>query len=315
MYFRRNLPPRMHRAFEITVLGTSSASPTKHRHPSGQYVRMEGDYFLLDCGEGTQLQLVKFGLRMHRLRYILITHLHGDHFFGLPGLITSMALFGRKEPLTIAGPAELEGIMQQIMALGESELPFEIEYIICDPEKPRIILKNHKWEIESVPLKHRIPCTGYILRETGPELKLNVTEAEKYQVPVQWYERIKNGEDYRTTDGKLIPNHDLTLPGIKNRSYAYISDTIYDEEVASYVSGVSMLYHESTFLHELIARAEATMHTTARQAAQIAKISGAGELLIGHFSARYHETDELLAEAKSVFANTRVAEEGVTYTL
>ncbi len=305
----------MHRAFEITVLGTSSASPTKTRHPSAQFVRMEGDYFLLDCGEGTQLQLVRYGLRTHRINFILITHLHGDHFFGLPGLITSMALFGRKDKLTIAGPAPLKGILDQIINIGDAHLPFDIVYIVCDPEKPQIILKGNHYEIESVPLKHRIPCTGFILRETGPELKLNIDVCEKLSVPIAWYERLKAGEDYRTEDKKLIPNHDLTLAGTKNRSYAYITDTIYDENVASYVSGVTLLYHESTFLHQMLARALETFHTTALQAGKIAAISGVESLLIGHFSARYHDANELLLEAQSVFENTLLAEEGKTYVL
>jgi ribonuclease Z len=305
----------LHQAFEITILGTSSASPTKTRHPSAQFVRMEGDYFLLDCGEGTQLLLVRMGLRMHRIQYIFITHLHGDHFFGLPGLITSMSLFGRKEKLVIAGPQGLKEILEQILLAGDSRLTFEIDYIVCKTDQPHIIVSGNHFEIESVPLKHRIPCTGYILRETGPELKLNIAVCEQYQIPVSAYERIKYGEDFRMPNGQLIPNHLLTLPGTKNRSYAYISDTIYDENVASFVSGVSLLYHESTFLHALLGRAEETMHTTARQAAKIAAISGAEKLLIGHFSARYHDTQELLDEALSVFKNTEVAEEGKTYIL
>lgn len=303
----------MHRAFEITVLGTSSASPTKHRYPSAQFVRLEGDYFLLDCGEGAQLQMVRLGLRMHRLRYILITHLHGDHFFGLPGLITSMGLFGRKEPLTIAGPANLEPILTAILESGETTLPYTLDFIVCNPQKDEIILKSENWEIESVPLKHRIDCTGYIIRETGPELKLNAEACKKLNIPVDAYDAIKLGADYRLPDGKLIANHTLTFPGSKNKSYAYISDTIYDENVASYVSGVDLLYHEATFLHDLLDRAQETMHSTAKQAAQIANMAAVKKLILGHFSARYHGTEEHLEEARLVFKNAEIAEEGVTY--
>lgn len=303
----------MHRAFEVTVLGTSSASPTKYRHPSAQFVRMEGDYFLLDCGEGTQLQLVRMGLRMHRIRYIFITHMHGDHFFGLPGLITSMGLFGRKEPLTIAGPANLEEVLMTILRSGDTRLPFDVDFIVCNQEKPEVIVKSHQWEIESVPLKHRVPCNGFILRETGPELKLNVSRCEELHIPVQAYEGIKYGEDFRLPDGRLIANHELTLPGNKNRSYAYISDTIFDENVASYVSGADLLYHESTFLHELEQRAKETFHTTAKQAGLIAKMAGVRKLLIGHYSARYHNADDLIAETLKVFAHAEAAEEGKTY--
>ena len=303
----------MHRAFEVTVLGTSSASPTKNRHPSGQFVRMEGDYFLLDCGEGTQLQLVKLGLKMHRIRYILITHMHGDHFFGLPGLITSMGLFGRKEKLTLAGPPNLEFVLRTILASGDTKLPFELEFIICTEDHPEVIIRDEYFEIQSVPLKHRIACTGYILRETGPELRLNVQRCEELGIPVSYYEKIKFGEDYVAPDGSKIPNAELSLPGNKNRSYAYISDTIYDEKVADYVKGVSLLYHEATFLHEMNSRATETFHSTALQAGQIARMAGVEKLLIGHFSARYNATDELIAESRTIFASAEVAEEGKTY--
>jgi ribonuclease Z len=303
----------MHRAFEVTVLGTSSASPTKYRHPSAQFVRMEGDYLLLDCGEGTQLQLVKLGLRMHRIRYILITHMHGDHFFGLPGLITSMGLFGRTEPLTIAGPQNLEYTLRTILASGETKLPFEIEFIVCKEDQPETIIRTDMLEVESIPLKHRIPCTGYILKENGPELKLNAKRCDELDIPISAYESIKYGADYTRLDGTQVPNAELTFPGKKNRKYAYISDTIFHEKVAEFVKGVELLYHESTFLHELQARAAETFHTTALQAGNIARMAGVGKLLIGHFSARYHETGALLEETRSIFPAAETAEEGSTY--
>lgn len=305
----------MHTAFEVTVLGTSSASPTKYRHPSAQFVRLEGDYFLLDCGEGTQLLLVQQNLRMHRIRYVFITHLHGDHYFGLPGLITSMALFGRKEPLTVFGPDGLENIINTILKAGNSHLPFEIEFVHTNPNHSAIILQNHYWQVESVPLKHRIPCTGFIIREIGPELRLNAEACKINGVPVTEFEKIKSGADYRKPDGILIPNHVLTTPGTPNRSYAYISDTIYDENVASYVSGADLLYHESTFLHEMKDRAAETFHTTALQAGMIAKSASVKKLILGHFSARYTDTQPLLDEAKTIFANTEIAEEGTTYSI
>jgi ribonuclease Z len=274
---------------------------------------MEGEYILLDCGEGTQLQLVRLGLRMHRIRHILITHMHGDHFFGLPGLITSMGLFGRTEKLTIAGPYNLEYVLRTILASGDTKLPFELEFIICREDAPEVIISNAWFEVQSVPLKHRIPCTGYILREKGPELKLNIKVCEALGIPVSAYESIKTGVDYTTTEGAVIPNSELTFPGKKNRSYAYISDTIYDEKVAGYVKGVDLLYHESTFLHELEERARETHHSTALQAGHIARMAGVGKLLIGHFSARYHETDALLDETRTVFLKAEIAMEGETY--
>ena len=303
----------MHRAFEVTILGTSSASPTKHRHPSAQFVRMEGEYMLLDCGEGTQLQLVKFGLRTHRIRYVFITHLHGDHFFGLPGLITSMGLHGRTEKLTIAGPEGLEQVLSIILESGETKLPFELEYLVCNPDLSEIIVETNNFLVQTVPLKHRIPCTGFILKEKGPELKLNIDRCEELHIPTNYFDGIKMGDDYTTLDGKLISNSELTLLGSKNRSYAYISDTIFDEQVATAVKGVELLYHEATFLHELIDRAKETYHTTALQAGQIAKMAGVNKLVIGHFSARYHELGELGEEACSEFPNTEIAVEGKCY--
>lgn len=303
----------MHTAFEVTVLGTSSASPTKHRHPSGQFVRMEGEYFLLDCGEGTQHQMVQLGLRMHRLKYILITHMHGDHFYGLPGLITSMGLFGRTEPLTIAGPENLEFVLKTILDSGDARLPFDLHFIACNPKVSEdIIITNHV-TVRTVPLQHRIPCTGFILKENGPELRLNIDRCEELAIPVQAYEEIKFGADYVRRNGEIIPNNELTFPGNKNRSYAYISDTIFDPSVAEATKGVDLLYHESTFLHELEHRAVETLHTTALQAGKIAKMAGAKRLLIGHFSARYNSTKELLDEALTVFENTELAEEGSVY--
>lgn len=252
---------------------------------------------------------------MHRIRYILITHLHGDHFFGLPGLITSMALHGRKEPLTIAGPEELQGIMNAILATGEATIPFEIEYLVCNPEQKELLIKGRTFEVHSVPLKHRIRCTGFILSETGPELRLNVDACTDYRIPVDKYESIKLGANYTTSDGRIIPNELLTVPGSKNKKYAYITDTIYDPAVAEYCRDIDLLYHESTFLHNMLERAEQTFHTTARQAATIAKAASVPRLLLGHFSARYNSTDELLNEALEVFPNTEIAEEGKTYTL
>jgi ribonuclease Z len=303
----------MHRSFEVTVLGTSSASPTKTRHPSGQLVRLEGDYFLIDCGEGTQLQLVKLGLRMHRIRYVLISHMHGDHFYGLPGLISSMALFGRTEKLTIAGPEPLQGLLETIFQITESRVPFEIEYIVTNPTVPQQILGNNKWAIKTVPLQHRIACTGFVIQEKGPELRLNVSVCEAMGVPVKEYESIKWGEDWIKADGSIVPNKMLTLPGNPNRSYAYISDTIYDESLIEHIQGSSLLYHEATFMHDLLKRAEETHHTTAKQAGQMASLCNAGKLIIGHFSGRYSHTDDLLNEARAAFAQSFAAEEGRTY--
>ena len=305
----------MHRSFEVTVLGTSSAAPTKTRYPSSQLVRLEGDYFLIDCGEGSQHQLVRLGLRMQRIKYILISHLHGDHFYGLPGLVSSMALFGRAEKLTIIGPAALKGLLDTIIQMTESRIPFEIEYITTNPEKAETVLANRKWSISTVPLKHRIPCTGFVLKEQGPELRLNAKVCESMGVPLEWYEPLKWGDDWQKEDGSIIPNSMLTLPGNPNRSYAYISDTIYDESIISHIQGCNLLYHEATFLHNLHERASETHHTTSKQAGQIAAQAKVGKLMIGHFSSRYQQTDDLLLEAQEEFTDTLLAVEGLTVSV
>lgn len=303
----------MHRAFEVSILGTGSAAPTKYRNHSGQLVRMEGDYFLIDCGEGTQHQFIRWGFRMHRIKYILITHLHGDHFYGLPGLITTMSLFGRTEKLTIIGPEPLQKVLETIFTASEAQLNFELHFIFTNPEKGQCIMSNAYWKLDSVPLTHRISCTGFILRENGPEKKLNIDVCEQLGVPVSWYEELKAGGDWIKEDGTAVPNHILTFPGNKNRSYAYISDTIFDENLIPELQGVDLLYHEATFLENLSERAKETFHSTAKQAGEVARRANVGKLLIGHFSSRYTETDELLQEAKSVYMNTEVAIEGQTY--
>jgi ribonuclease Z len=301
----------MRKAFEITVLGTSSATPTKYRHPSAQYVRLEGNYLLLDCGEGAQRQLSRYGLRTLKISHVFITHLHGDHYFGLPGLITSMALFGRTEPLVIVGPPALESIIQVLLTESDSVLPYPIEYVKTQNETIETVVETDQFAVVSVPLKHRVPCTGFLIHEKGPERRLDVDACVRYQVPMSHYESIKMGADYDSSTHGVIENSLLSTPGYKNRTYAYITDTIFDPEyIVPLVEGADLLYHEATFLHEREARAAETHHSTALQAAQIAKMASVSQLMIGHFSARYNDAEPLLLEARSVFENTIEAVEG-----
>jgi ribonuclease Z len=306
----------LRKAFEITALGTSSATPTKYRHPSAQYVRLEGSYLLLDCGEGAQRQLSRYGLRVLKISHVFITHLHGDHYFGLPGLITSMALYGRTEPLVIVGPPALESIMQVLITESDSVLPYELQYIQTQTESIETVVETEQFKVVSVPLKHRVPCTGFLVQEKGPELKLNVDACVKFKVPVEQYDAIKLGADYHTQSQGVIANRLLTSPGYKNRTYAYITDTIYDPEyLVPIINDADLLYHEATFLHERADRATETFHSTALQAAQIAQAANVKRLIIGHFSARYNDVQPLLDEAQSVFVNTVEAVEGQTYSV
>jgi ribonuclease Z len=306
----------MKKAFEVTVLGTSSATPTKYRHPNAQYVRLEGNYFLLDCGEGAQRQLSRYGLRTHRISHIFITHLHGDHYFGLPGLITSMALFGRIEPLTVVGPPALKSIIEVLLTESDSVLPYPLQFIPTQTDHPETVAETDQYAVISVPLKHRVPCTGFLIQEKGPERKLNVDACVQHQVPMEFYESIKMGEDFQHSSGKTIPNAILSTDGNKNRTYAYITDTIFDPDyLVPLLNDVDLLYHEATFLHDRVERAAETHHSTALQAAQIALAANVKQLLIGHFSARYNEAEPLLQEAQSVFENTLEAVEGHTFAL
>jgi len=304
----------MRKAFEVTVLGTSSATPTKYRHPSAHYVRMEGSYLLLDCGEGAQRQLARYGLRTQRISHVFITHLHGDHYFGLPGLITSMALFGRTEPLVIVGPAALESIMQVLLLESDSILPYPLKFVSTQFNQMETVAEGDNFEVISVPLKHRVPCTGFIIKEKGPERRLDVDACVKYKVPIEQYDTIKLGADYFSSSQGEIKNELLTTDGFKNRSYAYITDTIYDPEyLKPILQNVDLLYHEATFLTDQLSRAIETYHSTALQAAQIAKIANVGQLLIGHFSARYNDAQPLLLEASDEFEATFEAVEGQTF--
>jgi ribonuclease Z len=279
-------------------------------------VRLEGSYLLLDCGEGAQRQLARYGLRTQRISHVFITHLHGDHYFGLPGLITSMALFGRTEPLVIVGPSALESIIQVLLQESDSILPYPLKFVSTQINHIETIADGDNFEVISVPLKHRVPCTGFIIKEKGPELRLNVDACVKYKIPVEQYDAIKWGADYISSDRAQIKNELLTTDGYKNRSYAYITDTIYDPDyLTPILQQVDLLYHEATFLTDRLSRAIETYHSTAFQAAQIAKMANVGQLLIGHFSARYNDAQPLLLEARAEFESTYEAVEGQTFSV
>lgn len=305
----------MQKPFEITVLGTSSATPTKDRNPSAQYVRLDKHVFLFDCGEGTQNQLLRNQLKLQKVRYVLISHLHGDHYFGLPGLITSMSLFNRTEPLVLIGPKPLQSFLNQILVEGGGELSYEIQFIETNPDVSETLVEHEDFSITTVPLKHRIPCTGFVLREKGAIRKINVDACIENGVPVSFYESLKLGFDYISDSGREIENEILTFDTPSLRSFAYISDTIFDLGIVPYIQGVSLLYHESTFMHDRLARAEETFHTTAKQAGIIAVEAGVEQLMLGHYSARYDDLFPLLEEAKEQHENTILGQEGLKLEL
>jgi ribonuclease Z len=303
-------------SFELTILGSSSATPTPNRFPSAQYLHFLEHHMLIDCGEGAQMQMSKYKIKKSKLDYIFISHIHGDHILGLPGLIFSMNLNGRTNPLHIFGPASLFEILDLFLKSSDTKLHFAIIKHLTQDQEKEVIFQNERLRVSSFPLHHRIPTTGFLFEEIDRPRKLNAEACKKHEIPVSYYYELKTGKDYFENEGKIIiPNHELTFDNGKPIRYAYCSDTCYHHDTIKHVGQVKLLYHEATFLHEKLNRAEETMHTTALQAGQIGSAAAVEQLLIGHFSSRYDDLNVLLNEAKSVFENTELATEGKTIIL
>jgi ribonuclease Z len=300
---------------ELSILGSSSATPTRDRNPSAQVLRIGSEKIMIDCGEGTQMRLIQLGIRHTGLDYICISHLHGDHYYGLIGLISSMNLMGRKQALHVIGPAPLKEIIDLQLSAGGKLPEFEIAFHPTNPEKPELVLKNNSFELNTFPLKHRIHCTGFLISESPRERSLNIDNIEKHQVPISSFKSIKSGHNFIKESGEEISYKDLSFDPRPSRSYAYCSDTIFDTEIAKHIKGCTVLYHEATYMEALADKARERYHSTAKQAALIAKMAGAGRLLIGHFSSRYDHLDPLLMEAKTVFENTELAIEGTRFLI
>jgi ribonuclease Z len=302
-------------SFEVTILGSGAAIPTQRRNPTSQYIVCNDRHILIDCGEGTQMQIRKYGVKFQRINHILISHLHGDHFFGLVGLISTMHLMGRDKGLSIYGPEELEQILRLQLEVGAAKLDFEINFVKLNGKDSGVIFEDKLIEISYFPLKHRIPTNGFIIREKVKERRLNPLKIEGSGLQFEHMHRLKKGEDILLENGKTLKNNKYTLDPHPSLSYAYCSDTAYAEKIVPYIQGASMLYHEATFVEKDIERARATFHSTARQAAEIAKKAGVGKLLVGHLSARYDSTSDHLHEVMQVFENSEVVEDGRTYQI
>jgi ribonuclease Z len=297
--------------FGVTILGNNSALPAFDRHPTAQVVTLNEQVFLIDCGEGTQMQLAKYKIRRSRINHVFISHLHGDHYFGLPGLITSLGLLGREADLHIYAPEPLEGIIRPLLFAADARLPYTL---IFNPLiREGVILDDEKFSVECFEVVHRIECWGFLIREKKKPRKINKETIANYSIPVTFYERLKDGEDYVTPAGRLVENGLVTLPASPPKSYAYCADTIYHEPIAAKISGVHTVYHETTYLNNLQEKAKERFHSTSQQAGQIAVLAGATQLLIGHFSSKYETLDDFLTETQQVFPNTQLALEGVTY--
>ncbi len=302
-------------SFSVTILGSSSALPTSQRFPTSQVVRLNEQLYLVDCGEGTQIQLRKFGFKMGRINHIFISHLHGDHIYGLPGLISSLALYGKKGELHIHAHSDLPLMMDGMMKFMNEITDLKVTYHPLNFKRNSVLFEDRKIRISSFPLKHRIACCGFLFQELASEFHLDKRALEIFEIPVSQRLNIKNGADLLLSDGSVIPNSKLTLPPNPARSYAFCTDTIFRKEIAPIIEGADLLYHEATFAGDLAVLAAKTLHSTSVQAAEMAKLAKVKKLVIGHFSSRYKTITPLVDEARMIFPETFAANDGDTFEL
>jgi ribonuclease Z len=300
-------------SFTVTILGSGAALPTARRNPTAQYVACNDRHLLIDCGEGTQMQLRNAGIKIQRINHILISHLHGDHFFGLVGLLSTMHLLGRDKGLTIYGPEQLEQIVRIQLEVGASKLNFDIQFVTLNGKENRLLFEDKLIEIHTFPLKHRIPTNGFLIKEKEKERKIIAEAVAEAGLKLVDLPLLKKGLNSTDENGKEIDFEDFTLPPKPSFSYAYCSDTAYWETSVPFIQNATVLYHEATFIEKDLERAKATFHSTAKQAAKIAKQAAVGKLLLGHLSARYSDGLAHEEEAKTIFENTEAVEDGKTY--
>ncbi len=299
--------------FRVHILGCGSALPTLKHNASSQVVEIRGKFFMMDCGEGAQMQLRSTHIHFAKINAIFISHLHGDHCFGLLGLLSTFGMLGRTATLKVYAPKEYEDLFKQQVEFFMTGMEYQIEFVPVDTTKSAVVYEDRSLTVETVPLEHRVPCCGYIFREKPslPHIRRDMIDC--FNIPVSQIQNIKNGADWVTEDGDVIKNERLVEPADPVRSYAYCSDTRYMPTLHEKVKNVSTLYHESTYLSENENRAKLYYHSTARQAATVAKDAEVGKLILGHFSARYNDENGLLQEAKKVFKNTFLAREGAIF--
>lgn len=301
--------------FTVTILGAGSATPTLGRHPSAQLISYENENFLIDCGEGTQMRLLEYKIRPSRLKAIFISHLHGDHYFGLIALLSSLNLGGRTDDLHLFGPRGLDEILLLQFKYSQTPLHFTIHFTAVDTTQHTQVFDHPCFTVHTIPLQHRVPCAGYLFREKPHKRKL-IKEKISDQMSYECLKKLKNAEHIYDESGAILYNfEEYTLPAPAPRSYAYCSDTRYYEQLSEYIKGVDLLYHEATFMEDLGQQAYERYHATAKDAARTAHKAGVGRLLLGHFSSRYKEFSGFLQEAQSIFAATAIAEEGKTFAV
>lgn len=297
--------------FGVTILGNNSALPAYDRHPTSQVVTLGNRLFLIDCGEGTQMQLLKYKVKWSRIHYIFISHLHGDHYFGLPGLLNSMGLLNRETDMHLFAPPELKPILDAQFLAANSKLPYKLHFHPLT--RAGVLIEDSRFRVLCFPVTHRIPCWGFRFEEVKPPRRINPDKAAKMHVPADYFEELKLGKDYQSPDGKIVLNNQVTEPASPARSYSYCADTKFDLSLLQYIQNSDLLFHETTYLGGMEERAASRFHSTTLQAAEIAKQAKARRLIIGHFSSKYESLDTFEIEAKTIFPDTEIAVEGCSF--
>lgn len=301
--------------FDVLILGCGAATPTSRHNPSAQIVNLHDKLFLIDCGEGTQMQLRRYKVRFQKINHIFISHLHGDHYLGLLGLVSSMHLLGRQNDLHLYGPPPLQELVEVNLKHSETYLDFKIYYHPLQNKEPEMIMEDKTLTVHSFPLKHRVPCTGFLFREKQRPLKVIKEKIHHYKLTPSQILLLKKGENIVLDNGYNLRTEEACIHPPVPKSYAYCSDTAYYEKLVEVIRGVDLLYHESTFLEAEKERAKSTFHSTAKQAASIAKQAEVKELLLGHYSSRYMDESGFITEAQEVFPNVRIAGEGLRFEI
>lgn len=301
-------------SLKLTILGCHSATPRTSAHPTSQLLEIQNRSFLIDCGEGTQVQLRKYKIKFSKIKHIFISHLHGDHVFGLIGLLSTFRLLNRDSKLNVYGPKGIKEFIVTQLKLSQSYGRYPIEFHELSSTESELIYEDDKVTVHTIPLTHRIYTNGFLFREKIGERKLDISAINKYsEIQVCDYQNLKSGKDYKLENGEIIPNKNLTLDPSKPLSYAFCSDTIYKEDIVPIIKNVDLLYHESTFLNDKKDLAKTTKHSTAQEAAKIAKLANADKLILGHYSSRYKDIEAFKTEAQEVFKNTELATEGKVF--
>ncbi|MBJ11195.1 MAG: ribonuclease Z [Flavobacteriales bacterium] len=301
--------------FRVTILGSNSAIPTTKRKPTAQLLNVAERFLLIDCGEGTQMQLRKYKIKMQRISHVFISHLHGDHYFGLIGLISTMHLLGRKKELHVYADPQLKEIIMIQLEASKTELAYPLFFHPLDYKNLKLLFEDEKIQVKSFPLKHSIACCGFLVEERQLERRMISEAIMEHKIPVNCIPGIKAGGDFTKSDGTIISHWELTKSAHRARSYAFCSDTAYSEDIVPIIQGVDLLYHEATFKNDLQDRAAYTFHSTTGQAAEIAKLAEVRRLVVGHYSQRYNDLSCLLNEVQEVFPNAELAEEGKIFEI